>query len=181
MSMADGQGQAEGGKTISFAHKLAESPRFKALFRDGMSLVEEVAAYLDGPGRDEAKLLPRTASLAYAAESMRLTTRLMQAASWLLVQRAVNEGEITQKQAETEKHRVRLSTQTLTSADGAFEQLPSRLRDLTARSLRLQTRILYLDQSIREPAVPCAPPAAMPRAIDLQMERIRAAFRYGRL
>ena len=49
----------DSGNTVSFAHRLAGSPRFKSLFRDGMDLVEQVAAYLDGPGRDEAKNLPR--------------------------------------------------------------------------------------------------------------------------
>ena len=42
---------------------------------------------------------------------MRLTTRLMQIASWLLVQRAVAEGEITPDQALREKNRVRLTAQ----------------------------------------------------------------------
>ena len=75
---------------------------FKALFKEGMTLVEDAAAYLDGPGRKEAKLLTRGDALAYASESMRLTTRLMQLASWLLLQRAVNEGELTFDQARTE-------------------------------------------------------------------------------
>ena len=43
---------------------------------------------------------------------MRLTTRLMQIASWLLVQRAVAEGEITADQAQAEKNRVRLGVRT---------------------------------------------------------------------
>ena len=66
---------------------------FGTLFGDGMDLVEETAAYLDGVGRTEAKALDRSVSLTYATESMRLTTRLMQFASWLLLQRAVKEGE----------------------------------------------------------------------------------------
>ena len=45
-----------------------------------------------GAGREQAKALERNDSLAYAAESMRLTTRLMQIASWLLLRRAVAEG-----------------------------------------------------------------------------------------
>jgi len=49
-----------------------------------MDLVEETAAYLDGDGRTEAKTLERSVSLTYATESMRLTTRLMQLASWLV-------------------------------------------------------------------------------------------------
>ena len=60
---------------VSFGEKLAGSQAFANLFRDGMALVEETAAYLDGPGRQESKKLERSAALAYATESMRLTTQ----------------------------------------------------------------------------------------------------------
>ena len=84
---------------VSFGERLANSQAFAALFRDGMALVEETATYLDGPGRQESKKLDRAAALAYATESMRLTTRLMQLASWLLLHRAVKEGEMSHAQA----------------------------------------------------------------------------------
>ena len=45
----------------------ARSELFERTFQDGMALVEETAAYLDGDGRREAKLLSRAAALAYAA------------------------------------------------------------------------------------------------------------------
>ena len=73
-----------------------------------MALVEETASYLDGPGRQESKTLERAAALAYATESMRLTTRLMQLASWLLLHRAVKEGEMSLAQANKEKTKVKL-------------------------------------------------------------------------
>ena len=76
----------------------ANSDMFDRMFREGMDLVEETAAYLDGEGRGESKKLERVSALAYASESMRLTTRLMQSASWLLVQRAVREGEMTARE-----------------------------------------------------------------------------------
>jgi regulator of CtrA degradation len=161
-------------KTVSFAQKLASSDAFKALFREGMSLVEESAAYLDGPGRMASKGLPRAMALAYASESMRLTTRLMQLASWLLLQRAVNEGEITQMQAATEKHKVRLVRQELASSPNTFVQLPTKLQELTLQSLRLQGRIIYLDEMIYNPAPAAAP--APPRALEAQFERLRSAF-----
>src|SRR5215469_1985074 len=94
---------------VSFGERLAASQAFADLFRDGMALVEQTAAYLDGPGRQEAKKLSRQAALAYATESMRLTTRLMQLASWLLLHRAVKEGEMTLAQASKEKAKVRLA------------------------------------------------------------------------
>ena len=77
---------------VPFGRTFVSSDAFRAMFREGMLLVEETAAYLDGGGREESRLLPRDVALAYATESMRLTTRLMQIASWLLVQRAVAEG-----------------------------------------------------------------------------------------
>ena len=66
---------------VQFNERLTNSAAFTVLFREGMDLVEETAAYLDGVGRDEAKALERSAGLTYATESMRLTTRLMQLAS----------------------------------------------------------------------------------------------------
>ena len=94
---------------VQFSERLTNSAAFGTLFREGMDLVEETAAYLDGVGRTEAKALDRSVSLTYATESMRLTTRLMQLASWLLLHRAVKEGEMTLTQANREKTKVKLS------------------------------------------------------------------------
>src|SRR3569833_950657 len=88
----------------------ARSELFDRTFQEGMELVEETASYLDGEGRRDSKLLSRAGALASAGESMRLTTRLMQVASWLLVLRAVREGDMdAHKTNQTHKHN---STQT---------------------------------------------------------------------
>src|SRR6202046_4656475 len=93
---------------VQFSERLTNSAAFGTLFREGMDLVEETAAYLDGAGRTEAKALERSVSLTYATESMRLTTRLMQLASWLLLHRAVKEGGVTLTQANSEKAKAHL-------------------------------------------------------------------------
>lgn len=129
---------------VSFGQTYVGSEAFRILFREGMTMVEEAAAYLDGDGREESRLLSRDSTLSYASESMRLTTRLMQIASWLLVQRAVAEGEITPLQALEEKTRVRLATAETFRAE-TFGILPARLQDLIVRSRRLHARILHLD------------------------------------
>ena len=164
-----------GQEPVSFVERLAGSDAFKSLFKEGMNLVEEAAAYLDGPGRAEAKALPRMEALAYASESMRLTTRLMQLASWLLLQRAVNEGEMSQSQAASEKHKVKLSNQDMATAPEAFHRLPARLRDLVAHSMRLQARIVHLDQLLYARAEALMPPVASSPVAD-QIERLRTAF-----
>ena len=84
----------------------ARSELFERTFKEGMGLVEETAAYLDGPGRAASKRLSRGAALAYAGESMRLTTRLMQVASWLLVQRSVADGDISVDEVAKDKYRL---------------------------------------------------------------------------
>src|ERR1043165_10225550 len=90
----------------SVIQDFARSELFERTFQEGMELVEETAGYLDGEGRQESKLLSRNAALAYAAESMRLTTRLMQVASWLLVQRAVREGDMAPAAACEDRYRL---------------------------------------------------------------------------
>ena len=79
---------------------------------------------------------------------MRLTTRLMQVASWLLLQRAVNEGELTFAQARSEKHRVRLAEQEVACPAEMFEDLPETLRAFSLKSVRLQARVAHLDRSL---------------------------------
>ena len=167
---------SESEAAVSFATKLVASESFKTLFRDGMALVEETANYLDGDGREAAKRLPRLAALAYATESMRLTTRLMQAASWLLLQRAVNEGELTQGEAASEKRKVRLSEQQTATSAEALAKLPPRLLEIVDRSLRLQSRILHLDRVIYQPAEAAT---ARMRPLEPQLELLRAAFAGG--
>src|ERR1017187_662161 len=114
---------------VQFSERLTSSAAFGTLFREGMDLVEETAAYLDGAGRTEAKELDRAVSLTYATESMRLTTRLMQLASWLLLHRAVKEGEMTLTQANREKTKVKLSA-TDPGPDDMIVKLPQQLQDL---------------------------------------------------
>src|SRR3954465_4517968 len=123
--------------TVSFGERLAASQHFSDLFREGMTLVEETASYLDGPGRQESKKLERGASLAYATESMRLTTRLMQLASWLLLHRAVKEGEMSLAQANKEKAKVKFVPGD-TSDEANIKLLPEALRALIERSRTLQ-------------------------------------------
>jgi regulator of CtrA degradation len=159
---------------VSFGAKLAASQAFLGLFRDGMALVEETAAYLDGLGRRESKLLERTAALAYATESMRLTTRLMQLASWLLLHRAVNEGEMSLAQASREKTKVKLSASEA-SDEATLAMLPKSLRDLIARSIALQNRVRRLDATIHAGA----PEKPQTNAVERQLGLLKAAFERG--
>ena len=161
---------------LSFARTFVSSDAFRALFREGMLLVEDTAAYLDGPGRDESRALPRDVALAYATESMRLTTRLMQIASWLLVQRAVSEGEISPDQARSEKNRVRIADVNAPTPEATLEQLPARLRELMAASQRMQARVQHLEALVAIDIVPEDQAPVASNDVANQLDKLRAAF-----
>ena len=165
----------------------AKSELFDRTFHDGMELVEDAAAYLDGSGRQDSKLLSRNAALTYAGESMRLTTRLMQVASWLLVQRAVREGDMTAADACQDRYRVGggkteacapadplagLKIEPETVKDPLTAELPVGLLDLVARSERLFERVAHLDKRMYVETMDTD--AAHP--VLSQHDRLREAF-----
>lgn len=147
------------------------SELFERTFREGMELVEITAAYLDGEGRRDSKLLSRAGALAYAGESMRLTTRLMQVASWLLVQRAVREGELDPREACQPRYRLGAEAVCRAESNGT-EDLPSGLLGLLHQSERLYERVMHLDRRmfLEVPIEETANPVLS------QLEKLQAAF-----
>ena len=130
---------------VDFLARFTSSEQFEKTFKEGMGLVEETANYLDGEGRLDSKLLDRTGAIAYATESMRLTTRLMQMASWLLLQRAIAAGELAPSEMNREKHRINLGEIGRGNVLKGAEVLPAGLLALVEQSLRLLERIRKLD------------------------------------
>src|ERR1700749_3474099 len=131
---------------VALGPRIVASGGFLALYKEGMALIEDVAAYLDGDGRTESRGLDREVSFGYATESMRLTTRLMQLASWLLLQRAVNEGELTPESARVEKEKVKFSATPIERGGPGYTHLPERLKAYIAQGDRLFERVLQFDK-----------------------------------
>ena len=143
---------------------------FTNLFSGGMALVEETAAYLDDEGRKASRDFSREDALAYAGTSMRLTTRLMQIASWLLVLRAVREGEMTPAEAGDDKYRIG-PAERRPSGDPS-EGLPDALRALIAQTDTLYARITRLDRDL----FVSLPPAPEDGDAAGQQQALREAF-----
>lgn len=149
--------------------KFTRSELFHRLFREGIELVEETAAYLDGDGRSDSRLLSRSAGLAYASESMKLTTRLMQIASWLLVQRAVNEGNLDPEAVFRPCYRL---AERMQPTEGVPGEMPIALVEYIVRAERLYDRVHYLDQKMYV----LVSETTSQNGVLGQMERLRAAF-----
>lgn len=141
---ADKPAESSGGAPDGFTG----GKLFDTVFARGMALVEETATYLDGPGRENSRTLPREAGLTYSAWSMELTTRLMQAASWLVMQKAVRDGEMRREDAAAKKYRIRRDEPPLDAEAQRDKGLPPRFLDLVSRAEALYEQICRLDEAL---------------------------------
>lgn len=147
---------------------------FERVFSEGMALVEETAAYLDGPGRNLSQSLPREARLTYTSWSMELTTRLMQAASWLVMQKAVRDGDMKREDAFAEKYRLRRDGPALNAAAQANNGLPERFLELVENAEALFERIIRLDEALYS-----GKPRTPENSITSQIEALQKAAETG--
>ena len=127
----------------------------RSTFEEALALTRESRDYIAYQlPRDREPLEPE-AQIAASCEAMRITARLTQVMSWLLIQRAVEAGEITPEVAAAPDNR--LSGQDVCDPreaealdlDGVQDQvLPPRLDELLARSLALYQRVARLDSQL---------------------------------
>jgi regulator of CtrA degradation len=162
--------------TVSFGERYQASEQFDLVFKEGMALVERTAAYLEGPGRAEAKRLSAPANVLYASESMRLTTRLLDLASWLLIRRALKEGELSEAEAQKKCSSVSLHGPAKPSHVQGYDTLPQGMRDLISESYALYDRIVRLDRALNLKLEEVGSEPALTNPVGAQMDRLRVAF-----
>ncbi|WP_339630682.1 DUF1465 family protein [uncultured Sneathiella sp.] len=129
----------------------SETIFFTRTYDEALDLVREARTYLAGRGKEDVRNLPVEANFGYAAESLRLTTRLTEGMAWLLYQRALQEGEITLAEAQEEEchlQHLEICLPEEATCDPAI--LPEGLQSLLERSERLYQRLLRLDQQGRD-------------------------------
>jgi regulator of CtrA degradation len=98
----------------------------------------------------------------------------MQIASWLLLHRAVKEGEMSLAQANKEKSKVKLAAGEPGDPE-VVKLLPERLRVLIERSKKLNDQVRRLDANIYAPPIaPDRPGIGNP--VVRQLGLLKAAF-----
>ena len=126
-------------------------------------------------GRADARKLVGPIATIYATESMRLTTRLLEVASWLLVQRSLKCGEISLEEAEARRRRIKLRPSGRPSHIKHFDDLPGPLRDLIVASFQITDRLIQIDRAMG--AGEKAMPAVTRNPVGAQISTIRSAFK----
>jgi regulator of CtrA degradation len=105
---------------------------------------------------------------------MRLTTRLLEVASWLLVRRSLKAGEISPEEARVKRRRIKLATIGRPDHVKGFSELPAELRRLIEASFALNDRIVQIDRALEAPALTVVASGNNP--VQAQMDQLAAAF-----
>lgn len=146
---------------------------FTRLYDEGMALIEETASYIDGAGKIASRSLSGEASALYASEAMRMSTRLMQVASWLLLFRAARDKEMTPEQIRQEKAKVSLNTPSAGLNSAQWNELPEEFRQLVNYSIRLEDRVRHMDHDVDNALMAAS---GQPNPVGEQIDMLKAAF-----
>jgi regulator of CtrA degradation len=141
-----GRREGEGGRVH---RRLVDS-----LYTEAMLLADEARHYFDGPARDDREPLDPLIRVGFSCESLKVTTRLMHVIAWLLTQRAVEAGELSQGEALDPSRRLADAPSFDADLVGA---LPPRAQALVAASAELHRRVARLD--LAQEAEPADSPA----------------------
>ena len=126
---------------------------FGRTFDEALALMRESHDYLRDYGEEESRGLAVEIAVHYSVETMRLTSRLTNMMAWLLVQRAVHQGELSREEIREDSWRLGGGNVCLDECDLDPDQLPPYLCDLLRRSGRLYRRIARLDNMVASEAV----------------------------
>jgi regulator of CtrA degradation len=129
-----------------------------SLYTEAMLLADEARSYFDDAGRDERATLEPFARVGFACESLKVTTRIMHIVAWLLTQRAIESGEIPDREGRRPERRL---GQAQESDPLVVRTLPASAQKLINASADLYARVKRLDEGGLETEVPQSPARAL--------------------
>jgi regulator of CtrA degradation len=141
------------GPQVRITSRLIDS-----LYTEAMLLADEARSYFDDAGRDDRASLEPFARVGFACESLKVTTRIMHIVAWLLTQRAIESGEIPNREGRRPERRL---GQAQDSDRAVVDQLPEAARHLINSSADLYARVKRLDEGTVEAEVPQSPARAL--------------------
>ena len=136
-----------------------------SLYTEAMLLADEARSYFDDAGREDRATLEPFARVGFACESLKVTTRIMHIVAWLLTQRAIESGEIPNRDGRRPERRLGHAQ---ASDPAVVDQLPESAQRLIGSSADLYARVQRLDEGSIETDTPPQSPA---RALMGQLER----------
>jgi regulator of CtrA degradation len=143
------------------------------LYREAMQLAEDARTYFDHVGQWDRKRLEPMDRVLFSCESLKVTTRLMHAISWLLVRKAVQANEMDEAEARLPERRLGRATVTVADDLPRLQSLPPMAQRLVVRSQDLYTRLQRLETQMLDSDAGADVAQSPARAL---LERIEGAF-----
>jgi len=141
------------GPQVRITSRLIDS-----LYTEAMLLADEARSYFDDAGRDERSMLEPAARVGFACESLKVTTRIMHIVAWLLTQRAIESGEIPERDGRRPERRLGNAQD---SDPTIVQQLPQSACQLIQASAELYARVKRIDEGTLDSDVPQSPARAL--------------------
>jgi len=123
---------------------------FTKTYDETLAMIVEARDYMTGYGRQSPPRSGGLWQLQFSCEALRVTSRLTQALAWLMLQRAVSEGEISAIEACQSHHRLSGQDVCLNINAANDIKLPEKLLSLMQRSYSLYNRISRLEEMVIE-------------------------------
>ncbi len=114
-------------------------------YREAVALAEEASIYFRDQGLKDKTDLETVDRSIYVAESLRVSTRLMHAISWLMTQMAVEAGEITREDAAKSTNMLGGKDICLGEPDHSTENMPDAMLAMMAKSANIYERAMHLE------------------------------------
>jgi len=144
---------ADESGTLPLSGAVQATAFFGKTYDEAMSLLVEARDYFAHREPIDRQTLQPPELLRFCCETMRLTARLTQIMAWLLAQRAVFAGEISQHDALSDHDALAELRICMDAEETAAAVMPLRLANLLDRSWRLYVRVARLDElARRQPA-----------------------------
>ena len=151
----------DGPREIRLRGRLVNS-----LYTEAMLLADEARAYFDHAGREHRESLDPLRRVTLSCESLKITTRLMHVLAWLLTERAIEIGQISESEAAATGRRLGEAAPT----DGlSIDGLPVQAIALIDASQDLYARVRRMETDVPADATATSP------ALSL-LDRLERAF-----
>jgi regulator of CtrA degradation len=121
---------------------------FTRTYDETLNMIVEARNYMSHMGPYHRQRRMGLPDLRFSCEALRVTSRLTQVMAWLMLQRAVQDGEISMQEACQESNRLSGREVCLDATATGDATLPSGLRSLLDRSLRLYQRVSRLEELV---------------------------------
>jgi len=122
----------------------------KTSYDEALLLLVLSRDYFAIQGRKDKQKLSKDQQLIYTLASSTITTQLTSVMSWLLLCRAMQEGELTLEQLQEEKFAMPEINPGVTESDSCFSTLSAPVKELLAKSSNLYNRMKRMESSVRE-------------------------------